>query len=383
MIRNRILYAVIIMAMLLFLITTMSRIAVMGIFAFVLFPPVSLALSGYSMRRLLFVQNLSESVINKGEETEYRVSLRNRSPFPMSGIKCGFDLSDAFYSDARDAQVYLAPMEKGVFSYTLRGRYRGFYEIGITEMESLDFLGMFRLRKKIPERMQISVYPRIINVEGFPLWRSLMNQEQSRRDLAIEDYEEISDVREYRESDPIKKIHWKLSARFDNWIVKNYQTTAWDATAIIFDVTSAGMALEDRLIEIAVGLGCEILRKQRPVTLIYGENGRYDAFSMQDFSGFYSRLAQMEFTEYNAEAFPTSFLDEHLQGQSINMIVVTSEVNENISANMLRAREFGHFISLAYVRKERESKNSIKQRLYIEEAGIDAVVFGLEGEGGE
>ena len=50
---------------------------------------------------------------------------------------------------------------------------------------------------------------------------------------AFEDKSRISSLREFREGDSVKAIHWKLSAKLDELIIKEFDNSA-DTNVIVF-----------------------------------------------------------------------------------------------------------------------------------------------------
>jgi uncharacterized protein (DUF58 family) len=82
---------------------------------------------------------------------------------------------------------------------------------------------------------------------------------------------EISRIGEYRGGEPLKRIHWKLSARHDQLKVKEPGTTV--RAPVVVDLAALpGADLETRL-RCACWLVCQLLRAGRPVGLRAGSTG--------------------------------------------------------------------------------------------------------------
>ena len=377
MIRNRLLYFAILIVSAVFFLYTFNRITLMGLIAAAAFPPISFFLGKYSIKRLAVKQRLADGLIYKGGHTEHVIKVRNRSFLPVSGIGFSFAPNEAVAMEySGEAELDLRPAGTNELRIKITGRLRGFYAIGAVAAEAYDILRLFKMKKKMTDAIDIAIYPRLIETDELRLSPSLISREQARYDFSMEDYEEISDVRQYRESDSIKKIHWKLSAKFQDWIVKNYQTNAWDATTVIPDRSSAGAEAEDRIIEIAVSIGYGILKRHKSVSLIY-ENGRLDANYMEDFENYYYLLALTEFSGGDAEAFPAGFIEDHLQGRNINVVVITSKP-DGVSETVMKARDLGHNVMVAYVRPRIEKKGTRQINEALERAGVPFVNFELE-----
>ena len=97
---------------------------------------------------------------------------------------------------------------------------------------------------------------------------------------AAEDTSSPEDNRAYRQGDPLKRVHWKLSARRRELIVRRFETPAPPDTLVLLDCTqpgSAGMAAEaraslrDALCETALSVAQMQLRAGAPVRVpLYG-----------------------------------------------------------------------------------------------------------------
>jgi len=381
MIKNRLLYLGLVVITFVFFVYTVNRVTLMLFLATAAFPPASLLLSLYSLRRLSVAPVLKDTLIYKGGGADYVVQIKNNGFLPVSGVSFNVSANPVIAAETSNLKnVELNPREVKLISVRITGRYRGFYRVAMTEFAICDSLGLFKMKKRLNIHHDIAVYPKVTEPRDIPMNISLINQEQARYDLYIEDYDEIFDIREYVESDPIKKIHWKLSAKYQDWIVKNYQTTVWDATAVIMGVMRAGEEAEDLMVETAVALGYGILRQNRAVSLIYGAEGRIDAHYIQDFPSFYTLLAKMEFVRNEDEAFPSGFLEDQLQGRNINMIILTTRLNAEMFAKIIRAMDFGHNALIAYARPKNERRESRQILGAMEKAGIPVVYLKSDPE---
>src|SRR5205814_1197432 len=92
-------------------------------------------------------------------------------------------------------------------------RSRGVYQVGPLELTSGDPFGFFTQRALLFERATVLVYPRVVPLRrlGFPLAAGL-GASQRRRALQ-DDPSRAAGVRAYRPGDPLRRIHWKATAR--------------------------------------------------------------------------------------------------------------------------------------------------------------------------
>lgn len=122
--------------------------------------------------------------------------------------------------------------------------YRGEYEIGAAALEGVDLFGLIRIRiegKKLKTALSsVVVYPKTYELEQ-RLLDLRMNEgaeDGAKRDAG--EVSSIADLREWRDGDSLKRVHWKLSARMRKTIVKEFDGS-FDAKNLVFvDGTRAG-----------------------------------------------------------------------------------------------------------------------------------------------
>lgn len=99
-------------------------------------------------------------------------------------------------------------------------------EMGFTSLalEDADFHGLF------------TVYPEILDIQVDPHQSASAGLEGTSYDphRSGQDASEVFDVRPYHEGDAVKSIHWKLSTRFDDLLVREASRPQDHAIAILF-----------------------------------------------------------------------------------------------------------------------------------------------------
>lgn len=94
------------------------------------------------------------------------------------------------------------------------------------------------------------------------------HQQQKQARVLNGDSDDLRSIHDYRGGEPLRTIHWKLSARHDQLKVR--QQEGLGAQPVIIDLDALDGPLEKRLSR-AAGLILEQLRRQRPVGLLLAE----------------------------------------------------------------------------------------------------------------
>ncbi|MDR3239091.1 MAG: DUF58 domain-containing protein [Clostridiales bacterium] len=384
--RNRALYICLLSFSLALVLLSGSKAACVTFYTMLLLPAVSAFLGRYFLRALAVKQSLDRDLVLKGEQTVFRISVLNQSPLFNPNVLFIFSEGHfAIDSSARNTAVTFRPKALRDLEFTLSCKYRGAYDIGARAIQTKDFLGLWNLSVPLKDNARLTVYPRVIEIHKFPLSMNLLSKAFSRYDVRSEDYSTVSDVRPYEASDSVKKIHWKLSAKRGELIVKNYETSAMNSIALFMDTRKSGaspaesLAVEDKMAEIAVAIGYYCLRKQLPIEFRYGAGRRLSAANIMDFEKLYSICAHMDFDEEDElDGRIPAFLNE--QTNPLNLIFITPHMSDRLLNELVNAWHFGHHVVSVYVPPTLEDEKERRVFSLLAEAGMPCFYVRAEDE---
>ncbi len=114
---------------------------------------------------------------------------------------------------AREIRTYSA--------YTLLTQ-RGEFVLGPTELYSGDPFGLFAFHKTIPTENKVLVLPYFVHLTRFPYPVGILTGGRIQRLKTPEVTPHAAGVREYAPGDPLKRIHWPITARRDRFMVKEF-----------------------------------------------------------------------------------------------------------------------------------------------------------------
>lgn len=194
-------------------------------FGFVVFLPLVLLL--YTLTALYSLQmNMASdgATVRKREPYTYEMRLLNQSPFAYPFIEAVMILPQSNSVRCRERSVYLSMAPFGTYEIRseVRFRFRGSYRIGVECFYVYDFFRLFRVRVDIENSVTVRVLPRRMPIgeEGV---RGVSDEpEPSNNRSATIDRVEVGDIRTYLPGDPLKLIHWNLTLRLEEPVVKDY-----------------------------------------------------------------------------------------------------------------------------------------------------------------
>ena len=215
-------------------------------FGFVFFLPWVMLIYALTARLTLKIFMLCESAeVAKNQPYTYKLRLVNESiiPYPFVEAMMWLPQANSVRCGLRTVKMTMSPLVDYTVGNTVSFRFRGTYEIGVEHIYVYDFLRMFRVKVDMIEKETVYVMPRKLDMDVGQA--NAVSDSASKTQKSNNSYEkiEISDIREYRSGDALKSIHWKLSSKSEDFMVREYDTGSSRETYIFCDM-SASFATE-------------------------------------------------------------------------------------------------------------------------------------------
>ncbi len=153
------------------------------------------------------------------------LKVENPLPFPVSGIRVKVTCKNSFGGPdfSQWIYVYADARTQATVRFFLESCWCGLLRVEIKKIAVSDFLHVFRFSYKIRESVQVPVYPRItpVSFEVSPKVREFMGENDIySREKEGDDPSEVFDIRPMRPGDRMQQVHWKLTARTGEMMVK-------------------------------------------------------------------------------------------------------------------------------------------------------------------
>ena len=373
---NRIMYTVLLGAICFFAWTSGERLAYISAAVLIIVPAVSYVITSI-MLKLLNVRQYVPPTIVKMQEGTITMRLHNPTPLPFTKVECVFFGNKYAIETQADHTIQINSFKSTEENIPFRLLYRGEYEIGLQYVIATDFVGLFRIRRKYGNRVKILSLPRIIEFSNIPLTIDLVAEASSRFDIRDEDYSIISDVRPYVPTDSIKRVHWKLTAKRNEWMVKMFQSNAQNHVSIILDnlrmpVPEEEMYnLEDSIVENALGLARFCLNRGMPVDFMVTDGNQGHAQTGAAFDAIYHMAGDVVF-EDTPQLSPVSILTQVLNDATgnVNTIIFTATLTSELYERTINAINRGNYTAIMYFAMEEPNPEYEKIFTLLEEGGL-------------
>lgn len=246
--KNKIIYAVIVAATLLSCILFSSDITIFLLAYEIILLPV-LWISAKKLTKYITVElKIPTAHIEKNQEFAAEVLINNTSIFPMPVIPVKVSCENEFTKEMLCIEEKVMTDAKGAASLFLflKSKYCGRMRIVVDEVRVQDYLRLFSKKTAIQEiSKEIIILPKIHKISlNVTTWvQDKQEGEEFSHARSGEDTSEVFDVHEYREGDTFQRVHWKLTAKEDKYLVKEYSLPIEQTILIFLDLYAGEMAV--------------------------------------------------------------------------------------------------------------------------------------------
>ena len=188
--------------------------------AILLIPPVSLLTNLY-VRKQLRGKVILPTTAAKGTACMGSIRLENRGWLPAAKIYCRVCMINDLTREENELEIIsgLGPGESCVRDFLLESRYCGRVYVYVQSVKLLDYFGLFSLKVPMKAAARITMLPELFSCEVSPSPVSAVSDESAAARKG-DDRTEVFQLREYQSGDDIRQIHWKLSSKLDNLILR-------------------------------------------------------------------------------------------------------------------------------------------------------------------
>lgn len=300
----------------------------------------------------------------EGDSLTVEMELENRSWLPLPWVALEQPLPPVLRSEGENSDCLrwvtnLLPRQRVRAGFRLTCTRRGGYRWEQARLETSDGIGLEERWYQLDPGCSVLVRPRPLDeAELTPELRETLGEKVVRR-WYQEDPSRLSGVRPWQEGDPFRRIHWAASARSEEWLVKQFETTSHTTLHLLlnfqfFELHRIGA--DSRVIDFSCRLAAHLFRQAEAMGLSYGLESNA---SWQGIGGMSvpagNSPAHLDWTEEAlgllrptaAESF--SHLLNRLSGRldpGAQLWVVTGYWDRRIAAGLERLRGEGHPLTL-------------------------------------
>ena len=325
-------------------------------------------------KRYLNIDILFERIIySAGDTGKFTVALNNRGILPIpylivvnSALK---KLSSRYNGDA----VYVGSSSSKNLRYEVRFRNRGIYNFGDTEVKFKDTAAVVESSGRYSTKALVHVYPKIVEVDPDMFKGINLFNNYKLSPSGIDDPYTIRDNRKYREGDSLKRINWKVSAKYNDLFVRNQEVVVGEEFSIFLDMHAgnyrydANGVIEEQLIDTCASI-VHYLTKKKIISKLFINAASPRSFDIKERRDFdhlmdyfvetksdgtqpfiqFLKIYKADDPSMNNIAFITARVDKRileyamkLEERKKNLFIFYNQVEEEDSANIIKLRKLG------------------------------------------
>jgi hypothetical protein len=182
-------------------------------------------------------------VVAKGDSIPVSIRIHNPTIFPVLNMCISLSYYNSFSnSNKRHEQEFYVTVDKRsstTVTCNLLSAHAGNVKISITYVRIFDYLKLFSLRKRKPTDIQVAVIPLYYELTEDYMENSSKMQLESDNFSTVksgDDPSEVFAIREYREGDRLQRIHWKLSIKQDQLMIKDFSEPMNCSVVVLADL---------------------------------------------------------------------------------------------------------------------------------------------------
>lgn len=301
----------------------------------------------------------------RGDKAEVRMRTRHAALLPLGALEA--TLSTA--GEPQTIEIDQRPLKWNARTLEVACPHRGVYMAGVYSVAAEDVFGLFSFRRKVRDcSFTIEVAPRALRAQAMELGAGDTGPEAPNR--STEDDASPSGIRDWKEGDELKKIHWKLSMRKRELMVRTYEESARPDFLILTDLSPIGalraqaLCIEDAICEAAASAARAHLEQGYPVRMPLSCSQPVECAgrSPQDLPRFVDALTTVRFDC----AYPFEQLlavEMRRMQRTGGAALITSRLTMRTADIAMQMRRSGLRVRLCWVTESRNEANEIIARL--------------------
>ncbi|NLN41842.1 MAG: DUF58 domain-containing protein [Clostridiales bacterium] len=339
-----------------------------------------------------YTQSISPTQVTKGSKAVLQMEIHNDKLFIFPFIKIHYQtLESKITGSLKASACSILPLQQHIIREEILCNIRGRFPLGITKVEISDLFNLFNFTfdlttKSYYRPLYLDVWPRILHLDNLPIPQIEHEGNLNANMMTTQEFSHISDIREYHFGDPLKKIHWKLSSKLQELLVKNYETDTQPKILLFIETSFSknkdiiSYQIEDQIIECATAIIYYLLSNWISVELIIYSTTRQElsARNPQDFDRIYDFLAQLTFSS-SFSITDVLRMEYHTLNSGTGVFLIAKNLSPQLFNTLFLIKDSNISILLFYIRNPHNQKKEEQQIIReLEDKGINTIVVDID-----
>lgn len=283
-----------------------------------------------------------------GEDLRVTITLIRKNPFPFLFFLVEDVIPEEWVlknKNINTKQILYPSFEKKlVYSYTIRQPKRGEYQFTEIKIRTSDLFGMFTKEKVVSVKTEVVVYPSYQELNSWDVYNENEAEAYITSQRIIDDITSVAGSREYVPGDRLTSIDWKVTARINKLMTKEFEEYLGQRFLIALDCSikekSEALAFE-KAVELATSFTVHSYKHHYPLGLlsIGKEVSRYPInYGEQHQGSLLEHFAKLNF--HLGNVFDFIFVNEinKINSDTI-LVIITTRITDAMVENVRRLKK--------------------------------------------
>lgn len=329
----------------------------------------------WAAKTLAITAEMTETTVQRGEDVALEIGVRYGGLIPIAPLTV--EIAAGPDRPAQLLKLDGMPGSDRKLTLNFHAAHVGVTAPGVRRVIITDLLGLFTVEKTPPRAGgELIVLPLPFDVGALTYAAGDSGTESMAR--ASEDITSPSDVRAYQQGDAMKKIHWKLSMRKQELMVRRFEAPVMPDALILLDCSTpprmaddnAQLDLRDALLETAASVMQQNIQTDHPAKLpIHGDHP-IELDKGMGMPVVLEALARVDFTA--PDKFDRMLLLEMQRMRKVGCtVVVSARLNSRMVDVMIAMRRMGPYMRLYLITFDPEDRTKLPLISKLQSAGIE------------
>ena len=319
--------------------------------------------------------DLAEHTIQRGEDAQLNIRVQYRGIIPIAPLT--MDIAPGPDRPAQSLRLEGQPGKPHTLRINFHAAHVGVTSPGVERVIISDLLGLFTV-EKVPANQggELIVLPLPFDVGELTYAAGDSGAESMAR--AAEDITSPSDVRTYQPGDAMKKIHWKLSVRKQELMVRRFEAPVMPDALVLLDCSQpprtsddqSQLDLRDALLETAASVMYQNIQTEHPAKLpIHGDH----PIELDRGMGMPMILEALSRVDFSApDKFDRMLLLEMRRMRKVGCtVVVSARLNSRMVDVLIAMRRMGPYLRLYLITFDPSDETKLPLINKLQSSGVE------------
>ena len=329
----------------------------------------------WTAKTLTITSLLTDTTVQRGEDVALQIGVKYAGFLPIAPLMA--EIAAGPDRPAQTLRLNGLPGKEQKLTLNFHAAHVGVTSPGVKKIVISDLLGMFTV-EKLPQVQggELIVLPLPFDVGALTYAAGDSGTESMAR--ASEDVTSPADVRAYQPGDAMKKIHWKLSVRKQELMVRRFEAPVMPDALVLLDCSrppktadeNAQLDLRDALLETAASVMQQNIQTEHPAKLpIHGDH----PIELDKGMGMPIVLEALARVDFSApDKFDRMLMLEMRRMRKVgSTVIISARLNSRMVDVMVAMRRMGPTMRLYLVTFDPDDPTKLPLISKLQSAGIE------------